>query len=401
MIKRVIVSGGGTGGHIFPAVAIADEIKRRNPDAEILFVGATGKMEMEKVPAAGYEIVGLEIVGLKRKLALSNFLLPFKIIKSVMKARGIVKKFNPEIVVGVGGYASGPTLKAASMLKYPTALQEQNAFAGKTNKLLAKKAKVICVAYEGLESVFPKEAIVMTGNPTRKNMVDIKGKESEGYDFYGFDSNKKTILIIGGSLGARTLNESVVAHLDLLKQSGVQVLWQCGKLYYDKLKESEGLRARREAEIKSSLSRSSSRSSSEAEMGVEMGAEMEVTDTNSIKMVQFITRMDLAYAIADVVISRAGASSVSELCIVEKPSVLVPSPNVAEDHQTKNAMALVEKDAAILVKDVDAKEQLIPEVLSLIENQGRCQELVKNIAALAKPEATASIVDELEKVARK
>jgi UDP-N-acetylglucosamine--N-acetylmuramyl-(pentapeptide) pyrophosphoryl-undecaprenol N-acetylglucosamine transferase len=382
MIKRAIVSGGGTGGHIFPAVAIADEIKRRNPNAEILFVGATGKMEMEKVPAAGYEIVGLEIVGLKRKLALSNFLLPFKIIKSVMKARGIVKKFNPEIVVGVGGFASGPTLKAASMLKYPTALQEQNAFAGKTNKLLAKKAKVICVAYEGLESVFPKEAIVMTGNPTRKNMVDIKGKESEGYEFYGFDPNKKTILIIGGSLGARTLNESVVAHLDLLKESGVQVLWQCGKLYYDKLN----------SEL--SQSRSSSRSSSGAEMGAEL-------TLGSIKMVQFITRMDLAYAIADVVISRAGASSVSELCIVEKPSVLVPSPNVAEDHQTKNAMALVSKDAAILVKDIDAKEQLIPDVLALIEDRDRCQELVKNIAALAKPEATASIVDELEKVARK
>lgn len=377
MIKRAIVSGGGTGGHIFPAIAIADEIKRRNPDAEILFVGATGKMEMEKVPAAGYPIEGLEIVGLKRKLALSNFLLPFKIIKSVLKARGIVKKFNPEIVVGVGGYASGPTLKAASMLKYPTALQEQNAFAGKTNKLLAKKAKVICVAYEGLESVFPKEVIVMTGNPTRKNMVDIKGKAPEAYEFYGFDPNKKTILIIGGSLGARTLNESVVEHWDVLQKSNVQVLWQCGKLYFEKLKEELGGK------------------------GTAQAFEAGELNLGNIKMVQFITRMDLAYAMADVVISRAGASSVSELCIVEKPSILVPSPNVAEDHQTKNAMALVNKDAAVLIKDIEAKEQLIPEALSLVQDETRCEVLRKNMAPLAKPEATASIVDELEKVARK
>lgn len=383
MIERAIISGGGTGGHIFPAVAIADEIKRRNPEAEILFVGATGKMEMEKVPAAGYKIEGLEIVGLKRKLALSNFLLPFKIIKSVMKARKIVKQFNPEIVVGVGGYASGPTLKAASMLKYPTALQEQNAFAGKTNKLLAKKAKVICVAYEGLESVFPEEVIVMTGNPTRKNMVDINGKENEGYEFYGLDPNKKTILIIGGSLGARTLNESVVEHLKTLQDSDVQVLWQCGKLYFEQLKGDL------------------SRPSSGAEIEGKDNTAPDALDLGNIKMVQFIARMDLAYAVADVVISRAGASSVSELCIIGKPAILVPSPNVAEDHQTKNAMALVSKDAAVLVKDVEAKEKLIPEVLSLLNDAARCSELSKNILPLAKPEATASIVDELEKVARK
>lgn len=366
MIKKAIVSGGGTGGHIFPAIAIADEIKRRNPDAEILFVGAQGKMEMEKVPAAGYKIEGLEIVGLKRKLALSNFLLPFKIIKSVLKARKIVKKFNPDVVVGVGGYASGPTLKAASMIGYPTALQEQNAFAGKTNKLLAKKAKVICVAYDGLEKVFPKEVIVKTGNPTRKDMVDIAGKEQEGYQFYDFDPTKKTILIIGGSLGARTLNESVVEYLDSLEGSGHQVLWQCGKLYHDKL-------------------------------------EQELKDRNlkNVKMVQFITRMDLAYAIADVVISRAGAISVSELCLVKKPTILVPSPNVAEDHQTKNAMALVEKDAAILIKDLDAKQQLIPEVLSLMNKTDRCQTLIENISKLGKPNATSDIVNELEKIAKK
>lgn len=365
MIKRAIVSGGGTGGHIFPAIAIADEIKRRNPDADILFVGATGKMEMEKVPAAGYAIEGLEIVGLKRKLALSNFLLPFKIIKSVMKARGIVKRFKPEVVVGVGGYASGPTLKAASMLGFPTALQEQNAFAGKTNKLLAKKAKVICVAYEGLENVFPKEVIVMTGNPTRKEMVEIAGKESEGYAFYEMDSSRKTILIIGGSLGARTLNESVVAHLEALKESGFQVLWQCGKLYHENLLE-----------------------------------QLKNSDLGHVKLVQFIHRMDLAYAIADVVISRAGAISVSELCLVQKPTILVPSPNVAEDHQTKNAMALVSKDAAILVKDAEAKEVLIPEALRLMADEQRCADLKRNIAVLGKPNATADIVNQLEKIAK-
>jgi len=366
MIERAIVSGGGTGGHIFPAIAIADEIKRRNPNAEILFVGAKGKMEMEKVPAAGYPIEGLEIVGLKRKLALSNFLLPFKIIKSVLKARKIVKKFNPNVVVGVGGYASGPTLKAASMTGFPTALQEQNAFAGKTNKLLAKKAKVICVAYDGLEKVFPKEVIVKTGNPTRKEMVEIAGKEAEGYNFYGFDPAKKTILIIGGSLGARTLNESVVAHLETLESSDYQVLWQCGKLYHDKL----------EAELKDK-------------------------NLSNVKMVQFITRIDLAYAIADVVISRAGAISVSELCLVKKPTILVPSPNVAEDHQTKNAMALVEKDAAILIKDLEAQNNLIPEVLKLIQSETRCATLIENIAILGKPDATEDIVNELEKIAKK
>ena len=365
MIKKAIVSGGGTGGHIFPAIAIADEIKRRNPEAEILFVGASGKMEMEKVPDAGYKIEGLEIVGLKRKLALSNFLLPFKIIKSVLKARKIVKKFNPDLVVGVGGYASGPTLKAASMLKYPTALQEQNAFAGKTNKLLSKKARVICVAYEGLESVFPADKIVMTGNPTRKDMVDIEGKKDEGYKLYGFDPNKKTILIIGGSLGARTLNESVVGDLDKLTESGVQVLWQCGKLYNDRLVE-----------------------------------ELKDTEMGNVKMVQFIMRMDLAYAIADVVISRAGAISVSELCLVKKPTILVPSPNVAEDHQTKNAMALVDKNAAILVRDVEAKEQLISTALELVGNEYASEGLIKNISLLGKPNATVEIVNELEKIVK-
>lgn len=365
MIKRAIISGGGTGGHIFPAIAIADEIKRRNPNAEILFVGANGKMEMEKVPAAGYEIKGLPITGFQRKFALSNFVLPFKILWSMIKARRIVKKFKPEVAVGVGGYASGPTLKAATMIGVPSMIQEQNSFPGKTNKLLSKHVQKICVAYEGLERFFPIEKIVLTGNPTRRDMISTEGKEAEGYAFYNFDASKKTVLIIGGSLGARTLNESVVANLEKLMDSGVQVLWQCGKLYHEKLKN-----------------------------------ELINTNLGAIKMVEFITRMDLAYAIADVVISRAGAISISELCLIEKPTILVPSPNVSEDHQTKNAMALVDKDAAVLVKDVEAKEQMIDAVLNLLADKARCATLQTNIALLGKPNATASIVDELEKLVK-
>lgn len=362
-LKRVIISGGGTGGHIFPAIAIADEIKRRNPDADIRFVGANGKMEMEKVPAAGYPIEGLDIAGLKRKFALSNFLLPFKIIRSMMKARKIVKRFKPQVAVGVGGYASGPTLKAATMLGVPALIQEQNAFAGKTNKLLAKSVAKICVAYDGLEKVFPAEKIVMTGNPTRKDMITITGKEEEGYAFYGFDPTRKTLLIIGGSLGARTLNDSVLAHFDELKASGVQVLWQCGKLYLDAIEK-----------------------------------QLDDRDRGHIHLVEFIARMDLAYAIADVVISRAGAISVSELCLVHKPSILVPSPNVAEDHQTKNAMALVHKQAAILIKDSEAREQLVRTALELVQDPDRCHELAAHMQALGKPNATADIVNELEKI---
>ena len=364
-IERVIISGGGTGGHIFPAIAIADEIKRRNPEADILFVGAEGKMEMEKVPAAGYPIEGLRIVGLKRKFALSNFLLPFKVIASLLKARRIVKKFRPQVAVGVGGYASGPTLKAATMLGVPSLIQEQNAFAGKTNKILGRNVAKICVAYDGLERFFPAEKIILTGNPTRKDMVAIAGKEEEGYEFYGFDPKKKTILILGGSLGARTLNESVLAQFDELLASGVQVLWQCGKLYSHAIENT-----------------------------------LNNKPMGSIQLVEFIARMDFAYAIADIVISRAGAISVSELCLVHKPTILVPSPNVAEDHQTKNAMALVEKDAAILVKDVDAQKTLIQTALSLLGNEARCAELSRNIRALGKPMATSDIVNELEKLVK-
>ncbi len=363
-LERVIISGGGTGGHIFPAIAIADEIKRRNPNVDILFVGALGKMEMEKVPEAGYAIEGLEIVGFQRKFTFSNFLLPFKIVKSLLKARRILKSFKPQVVIGVGGYASGPTLKAATLLKLPTLVQEQNSFPGKTNKILAKSVTKLCVAYDGLERFFPQEKIVFTGNPTRKEMVSITGKKEEGYAFYDFDSSKKTLLIIGGSLGARTLNESVINKLDELKSSGVQVLWQCGKLYHEQLT-----------------------------------AQLSSTELGSIKMVQFIQRMDLAYAIADVVISRAGAISVSELCLVRKPTILVPSPNVAEDHQTKNAMALVDKNAAVLVKDADAKEALIPTALDLLADTSRQAELSKQIETLGRPNATSDIVDVIEQIA--
>ena len=359
----VVISGGGTGGHIFPAVAIADEIKRRNPDAEILFVGADGKMEMEKVPQAGYKIIGLPIAGLQRRLTWKNLLLPIKILKSMSKARRILQEFQPEVVVGVGGYASGPTLKAATMLHIPALIQEQNSFAGKTNKLLGKSVQRVCVAYNGLERFFPSDKIVFTGNPVRSDVVRIEGKRREALEHYGFDSSKQTLVVIGGSLGARTLNESVLQHLDTLVEQDVQVLWQCGKLYYDTLQEK-----------------------------------LKDRNLKGVQLVQFIARMDLAYAIADVVVSRAGAISVSELCLVAKPAILVPSPNVAEDHQTHNAMALVNQLAALIVKDSEAREHLVSTALKLLSDEDLKKELALNIKRLGRPEATAQIVDELEKI---
>lgn len=364
-LDRVIISGGGTGGHIFPAIAIADEIKRRNPDADILFVGAKGKMEMEKVPAAGYKIEGLTIAGLQRKFTLSNFLLPFKLASSMFKARSIVKDFRPQAVIGVGGYASGPTLKAATMLGVPALIQEQNSFPGKTNKLLANSVRSICTAYEGLDRFFPKEKIVLTGNPVRSEMVKIEGKREEAFAYYGLDPHKKTLLIIGGSLGARTLNESVLSNYDELKDSDIQVLWQCGKLYFETV--SERLLAK---------------------------------DVPQIKLTMFIDRMDLAYAMADVIVSRAGAISVSELCLIGKPVILVPSPNVAEDHQTHNAMALVNKGAALLIKDNVAVQKLIPAAIDLTEQEEKCRKLSAEIKKLAKPSATEEIVNEIERIAK-
>jgi UDP-N-acetylglucosamine--N-acetylmuramyl-(pentapeptide) pyrophosphoryl-undecaprenol N-acetylglucosamine transferase len=364
-IERAIISGGGTGGHIFPAIAIANEIKRRNPNAKILFVGALGKMEMEKVPAAGYKIIGLPISGFQRRLTLSNFLLPFKIIKSLWMARKIIQKFYPQVVIGVGGYASGPTLKAATMLDFPTLVQEQNSFPGKTNKMLAKKVNKLCTAYAGMEQFFPSDKVILTGNPTRSEMVDIEGKREEALSFFDLNPSKKTILIIGGSLGARTLNESIVKHLETLQNSNTQVLWQCGSFYFESLNK-----------------------------------QLTGQDLNGIHRVQFISRMDLAYAAADLIISRAGAISVSELAIVQKPVVLVPSPNVAEDHQTKNAMALVNENAAILVKDKDAKEQLVPMALELLGDEHKMMHLGERIASFAKPNACAEIVDVLQSIAK-
>lgn len=364
-INKVIISGGGTGGHIFPAIAIANEIKRRNPDVDILFVGALGKMEMEKVPQAGYKIIGLPIAGLQRKLTFSNFVLPFKIIKSLFLASKIIKDFKPQVVIGVGGYASGPTLRAAISKGIPTLLQEQNSFPGKTNKILAGKVSKICTAYEGLEKFFPKDKIVLTGNPVRSEMVEIEDKRQEALTFFGLDSTKKTILIVGGSLGARTLNESLLAHLDKFDNNETQVLWQSGKFYYSQLNENEAVKSNK-----------------------------------AIHLNEFIFRMDLAYAVADVIISRAGAIAVSELCLIKKPTILVPSPNVAEDHQTKNAMALVSKNAAILIKDVVAKEQMIPAALDLLDDETKQNELIQNIKQLGLPKATEDIVNEIEKIVR-
>lgn len=365
-MKRVIISGGGTGGHIFPAVAIADELKRQFNDVDILFIGAEGKMEMEKVPQAGYKIIGLPIAGLQRKLTLKNLALPFKIIKSMLMARKTLKNFRPDVVIGVGGYASGPTLKAAGMLGIPTLVQEQNSYAGKTNMLLAKSAKKLCVAYEGMEKFFPKEKIALTGNPVRLEVTEIDGKQKDGFEYFRLDPSKPVVLLIGGSLGAKTLNESFLVGIERFQKMGVQVLWQCGKLYYDSLMER-----------------------------------VKGKDLTGIHITQFISRMDFAYSIADLIVSRAGALSVSELCLVKKPTILVPSPNVAEDHQTHNAMSLVSKDAAILVKDVDAGATLVNAAIELISNKVLQEDLKVNIAKLGKPNATRDIVEEIKKIAKK
>lgn len=362
-MKRVIISGGGTGGHIFPAVAIADELKQQFPELEILFIGAEGKMEMEKVPQAGYKIIGLPIVGLQRKITLKNALLPFKLIRSLHIARKIIKNFKPEIAIGVGGYASAPTLTMATLLGVPTVIQEQNSFAGKTNILLAKRARTICVAYEEMGKFFPTKKIVLTGNPVRFEVTQIADKKSEAFSFYGLDETKPTLLVIGGSLGAKTLNESIFTGLEKFQENGIQVLWQCGKLYY------EGLTSR-----------------------------LKEKDLKGIYLTQFIVRMDLAYALADVIVSRAGAISVSELCLLHKPVILVPSPNVAEDHQTHNAMALVNKEAAILIKDSESRDKLVDEVIKLVDDKDLQAILAQNIAKLGKPNATKDIVTEIIKI---
>lgn len=358
---RIIISGGGTGGHIFPAVSIANALKAKRPDARILFVGALGRMEMQRVPAAGYDIVGLPVCGFDRKHLWRNIAVLWKLAKSQLKARRIIKEFRPQVAVGVGGYASGPTLKVAGMMGIPTLIQEQNSYAGVTNKLLAQKAEKICVAYEGMERFFPAGKIIMTGNPVRQDLLDRQTDRSEAVRSFGLDPEKKTILIIGGSLGARTINQCVLSHLDLIRSSGVQFIWQTGKIYIDDAR-------RRVAEA--------------GELPM-----LHVTD--------FISRMDLAYSAADLVISRAGAGSISEFCLLRKPVVLVPSPNVAEDHQTKNALALVDKEAALYVKDSEAQEKMLATAIDAVNDAPRLRILSENIAKLAFYNSADRIADEV------
>jgi len=356
---RFILSGGGTGGHIYPAIAIANELKVRYPDAEFLFVGAKDRMEMEKVPQAGYKIEGLWISGLQRKLTLKNLLFPFKVISSLIKAANIVRNFKPHAVVGTGGFASGPLLKVASGKGIPCVLQEQNSFAGMTNKLLANKVAKICVAYDGMEKFFPKDKIVKTGNPVRGDLVSLVENKVGALDFFGLQKGKTTLLVLGGSLGARRVNVLIEQSLPFFQKQGIQVIWQSGKLYYEEYKKYESA---------------------------------------DVKVVAFLNRMDLAYGAADIIISRAGAGSVSELCIVGKPVIFIPSPNVAEDHQTKNANSLVEKDAAIMVKEVELDVEFEKVFTDLIHNKTLSNKLGANIKNLAMPNATREIVNEIEKL---
>ena len=371
---KYLISGGGTGGHIFPAVSIANALREIDPKCEILFVGALGRMEMERVPQAGYPIIGLPIKGFNRSNPLRNIRVVIDLIRSMIQARKIVRDFRPDVGIGVGGYASGAAMKVAAKMGVPILLQEQNGFAGVTNKLLKDDAKKICVAYEGMERFFPKEKIILTGNPVRQNLTS--GTKEEAVQYFNqefgmhFTTEKKTLLIIGGSLGAGTINQSIIAHLNDLANSDIQVIWQTGKNYI--------------ADCKKALANC-----------------QEQTINQSIICTDFVSQMPLAYAIADLVISRAGASSISELCLLGKPAILVPSPNVAEDHQTHNAMALVNKNAAVLVKDKEAKEQLISTALSLIKDDQQLQLLHQNILTLALPNSALRIAEEVIKLAKK
>lgn len=361
---RVIISGGGTGGHIFPAVSIANAIKAQRPDAKILFVGAIGRMEMQRVPASGYEIKGLPICGFDRKNLLKNIKVLYKIWKSQRMAKQIIREFKPQVAVGVGGYASGPTLNKAAAMGIPCLIQEQNSYAGVTNKLLAKKAEKICVAYEGMERFFPAEKIILTGNPVRQALLDATISREEAIKAQALDPAKKTILLVGGSLGARTINESVLQHLDLVRSSNVQFIWQTGKYY-----------------------------------SAEIAKRLQGMEIPNLKVTDFITDMGVAYRAADLVISRAGASSISEFCLIGKPVILVPSPNVAEDHQTKNALALSTKDAAIYVKDSEAPSTLLELAVKTVNDEARLKSLSENILKLALPDSAKIIADEVIRLA--
>lgn len=356
---RFILSGGGTGGHIYPAVAIANELKKRHPNAKFLFVGAKDRMEMEKVPQAGYKIEGLWISGLQRKLTLKNLMFPFKLISSLFRAGKIVSRFKPHAVVGTGGFASGPLLKVASGRGIPCVLQEQNSYAGITNKLLKNKVEKICVAYDGMDAFFPLEKIIKTGNPVRGDLVNLKGEKKEALNFFDLDESKPVLLILGGSLGARRINQLVAKELEFFNDLGVQLIWQSGKLYYEEYKGCT---------------------------------------TKSVKVLDFMNRMDYAYDAADFIISRAGAGSVSELCIVGKPTIFIPSPNVAEDHQTKNAEALANEGAAIMIKEKDLENDFEQSFIVLFKSRTRQEDLSRNIKSLAMPNATIEIVDEIEKL---
>ena len=364
---RIIISGGGTGGHIFPAVSIANAIKELRPDTEILFVGAEGRMEMHRVPAAGYPIKGLPVAGFDRKNLLKNIPVLIKLFKSQQLARKIVKDFQPHAAVGVGGYASGPTLKVAGSMGVPTLLQEQNSYAGVTNKLLAKQAKKICVAYEGMERFFDKDKIILTGNPVRQGLLNHSKTREEAIATFGLDPSKRTILILGGSLGARTINQCLMENLDKVKSSGTQFIWQTGKIYIE-----------------------------EAKAAVAKAGELPM-----LHVTDFISDMATAYCAADLVISRAGAGSISEFCLLQKPVILVPSPNVAEDHQTKNALALVNKDAALYVKDMEAKELLLDKAIEAVKQPDLLKNLSKNIAELAFTDSANIIAKEVIKLAEK
>lgn len=360
MAKKIIISGGGTGGHIFPAIAIARALKSQAPDTEILFVGALGRMEMEKVPEAGFDIVGLHIRGIDRSSLAKNVRLPFLLLKSIAKARSILKHFQPDVVVGVGGYASGPLLLAARRAGIPYLIQEQNSYAGLTNKRLGARASKICVAFDGMDRFFPKDRLLVTGNPIRRDAVQIQGKRAEALEFFELEADKPILLVTGGSLGARTLNDCLRAGLPSLLEAGIQLIWQCGSHYYNDLKQYE---------------------------------------QKKVRIFPFLQRMDLAYALADLIISRAGAGTIAELCVIGKPVILVPSPNVAEDHQTRNAQALVEKEAAVLVADQHAATQLVDTVLDLMTDRAGLQHLSAQISKLARIDADSVIANEVLKLA--
>jgi UDP-N-acetylglucosamine--N-acetylmuramyl-(pentapeptide) pyrophosphoryl-undecaprenol N-acetylglucosamine transferase len=360
---RIIISGGGTGGHIYPAIAIADELKRRDSKIEILFVGASDRMEMQRVPKAGYKIIGLWISGIQRKRSLKNLVVPIKLLVSLIKAGRIIFSFRPDVVIGVGGYASGPMLRMAALYGKRTLIQEQNSYAGITNRLLAKHVDKICVAYENMERYFPADRIVVTGNPVRNDLQNLDNKKSEAKRFFDWGHNQKTLLMVGGSLGARSLNEAAKENIDLIKsRPDVLFIWQTGSLYFDELKAETAL------------------------------------NVSNVKLMPFVERMDLGYALADVIIARAGALTISELGLIGKPAILVPSPNVAEDHQTKNAYALVDKNAAEVVTDENAKRDLFKVALRLLDDENRKLKLIEHVSATAMPDATKLIVDEIEKL---